>query len=99
MTELTMSGPPDAPTTARRRPSYSTIVGDMLLSGFLPAATARRPSFAAFRASPGTSSAEKVRWQYEAHNMPCGMVETAQMALQASLFLQCRHWLWFCVPR
>ncbi len=31
-----MSGPPDAPTTARRRPSYSTTVGDMLLSGFLP---------------------------------------------------------------
>ena len=39
MTELTMRGPPDAPTTARRRPLYSTIVGDMLLSGFFPAAT------------------------------------------------------------
>ena len=37
-----MSGPPDAPTTARRRPWYSTTVGDMLLSGFLPAATGEK---------------------------------------------------------
>ena len=42
-TELTMNGPPDAPTTARRRPSYSTTVGDMLLSGFLPASHSTLP--------------------------------------------------------
>ena len=36
-TELTMRGPPEAPTTARSCPPLVTMMGDILLSGFLPA--------------------------------------------------------------